>query len=87
MQSIVSEWCRAGEGYAGDGETSLSTLSKALSQVGIKLLGLLLTWSAGQPLANRMGWQPDIHWLARDEGGLVAAMFEAWDSVESADGA
>jgi hypothetical protein len=24
-----------------------------------------------------MGW-PDIHWLARDKGGLVAAMFEAW---------
>jgi hypothetical protein len=24
-----------------------------------------------------MGW-PDIRWLARDKGGLVAAMFEAW---------
>jgi hypothetical protein len=23
-----------------------------------------------------MGW-PDIHWLARNMGGLVAAMFEA----------
>jgi hypothetical protein len=23
-----------------------------------------------------MGW-PDIHWLARDKGGLVAALFEA----------
>jgi hypothetical protein len=46
---------------------------------GVKLLGLLLTWSAGpQPLANRNGhcW-PDIHWLARDKGGLVAAVFEA----------
>jgi hypothetical protein len=34
----------------------------------------------------KMGW-PDIHWLARDNGGLVAAMFEAWVSVESAGGA
>jgi hypothetical protein len=33
-----------------------------------------------------MGW-PDIYWLARDKGGLVAAMSEAWVSAESADGA
>jgi hypothetical protein len=24
-----------------------------------------------------MGW-PDRHWLASDQGGLVAAMFETW---------
>jgi hypothetical protein len=41
---------------------------------GFKLLGLLSllgrlvsTWQVG------MGW-PDVHWLARDQGGLVAAI-------------
>jgi hypothetical protein len=33
-----------------------------------------------------MGWS-GIEWLARDKGGVVAAMFESWFSVESADGA
>jgi hypothetical protein len=43
---------------------------------GVKLLGLLLTWSAGPPRQIEiMGW-PDIHWLGWDKGGLVAAMFE-----------
>jgi hypothetical protein len=28
---------------------------KSAFEQGIKLLGLLLTWSAGQPLANRNG--------------------------------
>jgi hypothetical protein len=50
------------------------------------MLGLLLTWTAGQPWQIEMGW-PGIHWLARGKGGLIAAMFKAWVSVESADGA
>jgi hypothetical protein len=47
-----------------------------------KVLGKALTaWCAfdlvnRSRLAMQMGW-PDIHWLARDEGGLVAAVFEA----------
>jgi hypothetical protein len=37
---------------------------------GVKLLGFLLTWSAGQPLANRWAGLTYIG-VARDKGGLV----------------
>jgi hypothetical protein len=33
-----------------------------------------------------LGW-PDMHWLARDKGGLVAAIFETWALYKSDVGA
>jgi hypothetical protein len=56
--------------------------------LGLKKVGLLLVWSTGQRWKIEMGFRsmgfkstlenPDIHWLARDKGWLVAAMFETW---------
>jgi hypothetical protein len=46
---------------------SLLALSKALKCLACRWLGTpFSTWQV------EMGW-PDIHWLARDQGGLVAA--------------
>jgi hypothetical protein len=43
-------------------------LSKALTCLACRWLGQQVsTWQV------EMGW-PDIHWLARDQGGLVAAI-------------
>lgn len=42
---------------------------------GVQLLGLLLPASIGQHTASRNGLT-DIHWQARDQGGLVAANFQ-----------
>jgi hypothetical protein len=42
-------------------EAGILTVESLLTpEQGVKLLGLRLTWSAGQPLANGMGW-PDKH--------------------------
>jgi hypothetical protein len=35
--------------------TCFATEISVPREQGVKLLGLLLTWSAGQPLANRIG--------------------------------
>jgi hypothetical protein len=43
------------------------------------LMGSLPSTLGQQVNIRQMGmaW-PDIHWLVRDKGGLVAAMFETW---------
>jgi hypothetical protein len=43
----------------------------------------LIAWFAVDFGQHDNVWQiktswPDIHWLARDKGGLVAAIFETW---------
>jgi hypothetical protein len=45
----------------------------------VKLLGFLLAGSISQQWQVGVGW-PDIHWLARAQGGLVAAILR-WGSV------
>jgi hypothetical protein len=62
---------------------------KTVQLQGVELLGLLLAGSTGQHMRQvEMGW-PDIHWLARDQGGLAGGSpFDgAWHEFQFAVGA
>jgi hypothetical protein len=60
-------------------------LSKAVNCLVCCSLGQQVNLHFGKSV--EMGW-PDIHWLARDKGGLVAAvLWRLGFQVESADGA